>query len=191
MLDDVRAAVTDWRAMLAEMDADAASLDQRDPENAALLRWLRDDHFTLLGHADLDPEGKMLKGLGILKGRFDPWDEAATKAAIEHLSDDKRNVLILKADRDSPVHRRVPLDVVIVQRPDCSLSVHIGLWTSAALRSPASEVPVLRERLVKLDREAWLQPVEPWRQGADARHFDLAARFADFLRRTRSARGWR
>jgi glutamate dehydrogenase len=158
VLDDVRAAVSDWRAMLAEMDGDAASLDQRDPENAALLRWLRDNHFTLLGHADLDAKGKMLKGLGILKGRFDPWDEAATKAAIEHLSDDRRNVLILKADRDSPVHRRVPLDVVIVQRPDCSLSVHIGLWTSAALRSPASEVPLLRERLVKFDQELGFNP---------------------------------
>ena len=168
----------------AEMDSDAASLDERDPENAALLRWLRDDHFTLLGHADLDPGGKMRKGLGILQGRFNPWDEAATKAAIEHLSDDKRNVLILKADRDSPVHRRVPLDVVIVQRPDCSLSVHIGLWTSAALRSPASEVPVLRGRLVTLDRELGIRPLQPRRQGADARHFDPAARFADLLRRS-------
>src|SRR3990170_5645457 len=158
VLADVRAATTDWRAMLAEMNDDAASLDQRDTENAALLRWLADDHFTLLGHADLDPAGKMLKGLGILKRRFDPWDEAATKAAIDHLSDDARNVLILKADRDSPVHRRVPLDVVIVQRPDCSLSVHIGLWTSAALRSPADEVPVLRERLLKLDRGLGFNP---------------------------------
>ena len=158
VLDDVRAAVSDWRAMLAEMDSDAASLDQRDPENAELVRWLRDNHFTLLGHADLDAKGKMLKGLGILKNRFDPWDEAATKAAIEHLSDDRRNVLILKADRDSPVHRRVPLDVVIVQRPDCSLSVHIGLWTSAALRSPASAVPVLRERLAKFDKELGFNP---------------------------------
>ena len=158
VLADVRAATTNWRAMLAEMNDDAASLDQRDAEDAALLRWLADDHFTLLGHADLDPAGKLLKGLGILKGRFDPWDEAATKAAIEHLADDKRNVLILKADRDSPVHRRVPLDVVIVQRPDCSLSVHIGLWTSAALRSPADEVPVLRERLLKLDRELGFNP---------------------------------
>jgi len=158
VLGDVRVAVSDWREMLAEMDDDAVSLDQRDPESAALLRWLRDDHFTLLGHADLDAGGKMRQGLGILKRNFDPWNEAATKAAIEHLSDDKRNVLILKADRDSPVHRRVPLDVVIVQRPDCSLSVHIGLWTSAALRSPASEVPVLRERLVKLDRELGFNP---------------------------------
>ena len=158
VLADVRSATTDWRAMLAEMNDDAASLEKRDPENAELLRWLADDHFTLLGHADLDPEGKMLKGLGILTTRFDPWDEAATKAAIEHLSDDRRNVLILKADRDSPVHRRVPLDVVIAQRPDCSLSVHIGLWTSAALRAPADEVPVLRERLLKLDRELGFNP---------------------------------
>ena len=47
---------------------------------------------------------------------------------------------------------------MIFQRPDCSLSVHIGLWTSAALRSPADEVPVLRERLLKLDRELGFNP---------------------------------
>ena len=158
VLGDVRAAVTDWRAMLAEMDADAASLDSRAGERAALLRWLRDDNFTLLGHADLDPAGKLRKGLGILSQGFNLLDAAASKAATDYLSDAKRTLLIIKADRDSPVHRRVPLDVIMVRRTDGSLSVHTGLWTSAALRTSAAEVPLLRERLLKLDRELGFAP---------------------------------
>ncbi len=158
VLFDVRAAVSDWRSMLAEMEADAASLDPRDPESAALLRWLGEDHFTLLGHAALDRKGSMLGGLGILKRGFDLWQDATVKVAIAHLGHEKRSLVILKADHDSPVHRRVPLDVVMIRRPDDSLSVHVGLWTSAALRAPASEVPVLREHLLRLDRELGFAP---------------------------------
>ena len=51
VLADVRAAVTDWRAMLGRMKADADSLHDRDSESAALLRFLADNNFTLLGHA--------------------------------------------------------------------------------------------------------------------------------------------
>src|SRR3990170_5990120 len=80
------------------------------------------------------------------------------RAAIDHLADESRTVLILKADRISPVHRRVPLDVVMVKRPDGILSLHAGLWTSAALRTAAEKVPVLRERLAKLDRELGFSP---------------------------------
>src|SRR3990170_2394640 len=80
------------------------------------------------------------------------------RAAIDHLADESRTVLILKADRISPVHRRVPLDVVMVKLPDGRLSLHAGLWTSGALRTNAEKVPVLRERLAKLDRELGFSP---------------------------------
>ena len=158
VLADVRAAVGDWREMLAQMKEDARCLDKRDPEAAALLRWLADDNFTLLGHAKVGADGRIGDPLGILRHDVGLWDEAAARAAIEHLSDESRTVLILKADRISPVHRRVPLDVVMVRRPDGRLSVHSGLWTSAALRSPAEEVPVLRKRLAKLDKELGFSP---------------------------------
>jgi glutamate dehydrogenase len=67
-------------------------------------------------------------------------------------------VLALKADRVSPVHRRVPLDVIIVRREDGNLSLHAGLWTSAALRSPPADIPVIRQRLLELDRELGFAP---------------------------------
>ena len=158
VLADVRAAVTDWKAMLAEMRADADSLDKRDSESADLLRWLANDNFTLLGHAHVRSDGQLHDALGILRNETALWDRAAAEAAVAHLADEARTVLLLKADRISPVHRRVPLDVIMVRLPDGTLSVHTGLWTSEALRASAQDVPVLRERLAKLDRSLGFVP---------------------------------
>ncbi len=158
VLADVRAAVTDWRPMLAEMASDAETLDDRDGESAALLRWLADNNFTLLGHAHVGADGQLRNALGILRNETALWEQNAAEAAVSHLADERRTVLILKADRISPVHRRVPLDVVMVRLPDGTLSVHTGLWTSEALRTSAQHVPVLRERLAKLDRELGFVP---------------------------------
>ncbi|MEO8548050.1 MAG: NAD-glutamate dehydrogenase domain-containing protein, partial [Sphingomicrobium sp.] len=158
VLADVRAAVTDWREMLAQMKADAKMLGKCDTEAAELLSWLASNNFTLLGHADVGPDGRVANPLGILRHGAELWNEAAARAAIDCLCNESRSVLILKADRMSPVHRHVPLDVVMVKRPDGQLSVHTGLWTSEALRTPASQVPILRERLVKLDRELGFSP---------------------------------
>ncbi|MBA2771991.1 MAG: NAD-glutamate dehydrogenase, partial [Sphingomonas sp.] len=158
VLADVRAAVRDWRPMLAQMKSDADALERRDSEAAALLRWLSANNFTLLGHAQVKADGTVLKARGILKREMGLWDRSAAEAAIDHLADESRTVLILKSDRISPVHRRVPLDVVMVRLDDGTLSVHTGLWTSAALRTSADQVPVLRTRLTKLDAELGFSP---------------------------------
>ena len=152
-LASVRAAVEDWRPMLARMAADAAMLEPRDAEGAALLHWLADNHFTLLGASEIGPDGKDRNPLGILRGGLDLWQGEAARASVTHLNADQRSVLILKADRISRVHRRVPLDVVVVRRDDGTLSVHAGLWTSAALRASPLDIPVLRQRLAILDKE--------------------------------------
>ncbi|MCA1654581.1 MAG: NAD-glutamate dehydrogenase [Sphingomicrobium sp.] len=152
ILADVRAAVADWPEMTAQMKRDAEGLDGRDEEGAALLRWLADNHFTLLGHVTLKKGGTFEQGLGILRRSLALWDDGEG-AAVEHLAARGLPVQLLKADRVSPVHRRVPLDIVLVRRKDGMLSIHAGLWTSAALRSPAEQVPVLRQRLEELDRE--------------------------------------
>jgi len=157
VLADVRAAVADWPEMTRRMVDDAASLDTQDNEGAALLRWLADHHFTLLGHAELNRGGHCTNGLGVLRRCLDLWD-GGDGAAIDHLSSSHWPVQILKADRLSPVHRRVPLDVVLVRRGADSVSVHAGLWTSAARRCAAQQVPVLRQWLDDLDRQLGFAP---------------------------------
>jgi len=158
VLADVRAAVADWKPMLAEMKADAESLEKRDSEGADLLKFLAANNFTLLGHAHVGRDGQLQNALGILRNETALWEQSAAEAAVAHLAGEDRTVLILKADRISPVHRRVPLDVVMVRLPDGTLSVHTGLWTSEALRMSAQHVPVLRERLSKLDKELGFSP---------------------------------
>ncbi|MBW0144205.1 NAD-glutamate dehydrogenase [Sphingomicrobium clamense] len=157
VLAHVRAAVGDWKKMRAEMEDDAKVLSGSAPEASALLDWLRANNFTLLGHADVGKNGKFESGLGILRDGLGLWDETVTRSAIEAVGKD-RKFLIMKADRVSPVHRRVPLDVIMIAREDGGVSVHAGLWTSAALRAPAEEVPILRKRLKELDEELGFSP---------------------------------
>ncbi|WP_300973453.1 NAD-glutamate dehydrogenase domain-containing protein [Sphingomonas sp. LHG3406-1] len=155
----VRAAVTDWRTMLQLMHDDAAAVSAIDAESGALLTWLADNHFTLLGHKTVAADGSIGEGLGILASAgIDLWSAEGLRAITDAVAQETRSVLLLKADRLSPVHRRVPLDVVVVRRADGALSIHAGLWTSAALRSPPTEIPVVRQRLAKLDRELGFAP---------------------------------
>ncbi|GAA4009930.1 NAD-glutamate dehydrogenase [Sphingomonas swuensis] len=156
----VRAAVTDWKSLRDRMRKDAAAVEPVDAESAALLHWLADNNFTLLGYQKLAAGDERVEGLGILSGaELDLWSSEDTRSLLEAARAEARPVLALKADRLSPVHRRVPLDVVIVHLPDGSMSIHAGLWTSAALRSPPAEIPVIRQRLVDLDRLLGFAPV--------------------------------
>jgi glutamate dehydrogenase len=60
------------------------------------------------------------------------------------------------------VHRRVPLDLVVVPIVEGEnvrgIGVHAGLWTSEALRVPPEQVPVLRARLKQLDKDLGFDP---------------------------------
>ena len=70
--------------------------------------------------------------------------------------------LIAKAERKSTVHRRVPLDLIVVPIREggkiTGIGVHAGLWTSQALIQPTEEVPVLRRRLKELDKAFGFDP---------------------------------
>ena len=67
-----------------------------------------------------------------------------------------------KAERKSTVHRRVPMDLVVIPIREkgkvTGIGVHAGLWTSQALTWPAEEVPLLRTRLEQLDKDFGFDP---------------------------------
>ena len=161
VLADVRAAVRDWpRLQIAMRDA-ADRLP--DGEGAALMRWFVDRHFTLLGHGVEMRDGTRRDGLGILaRGDAGVWADGARDAAIAHFEAGGEAPLIVKADILSTVHRRAPLDLIVLPaRIDGrieGISIHAGLWTSAALAASPDKVPVLRSRLGLLEEKYGFDP---------------------------------
>ncbi len=161
VLADARAAVNDWQLLQERLIADAETVD--NGEGKALLLWFADHHFTQLGHHLQPLEGEAEQGLGIFRAPGPScWGARTRDTAIAFFVVGGRAPLLTKADRIATVHRRVPLDLVIVPVREngalVSLSIHAGLWTSAALNAPVSEVPVLREMLTTLDRELDFNP---------------------------------
>lgn len=167
-LGDVHAAVNDWPQMRADMAADVVLAEAVDAEAGALLGWLNGGMLTQLGHLTRRRNGSETAMLGICRGSarellaelsfqrafewFDRHDAAGTPRAL----------LAIKSNVHSRVHRTSPLDLFIVPHRDkdrakgvksgsvTALSIHAGLWTSAALNARPGEVPVLRKVLGEL-----------------------------------------
>jgi len=152
-LRDVRAAVRDWRAMRAAMLADAAM--RVEGEAAELLRWFEGGAMTQLGHEWRTRSGAVQEPLGISESADGQLlSPAALEAAFAWFDAGGHAPLLIKSNRLSAVHRRVLLDLVIVPEVKGKkverLSIHAGLWTSAALSTPPAKVPVLRAQLEAL-----------------------------------------
>ncbi|QAY77417.1 NAD-glutamate dehydrogenase domain-containing protein [Sphingosinicella sp. BN140058] len=160
VLADVRAAVEDWRAMQDQMRADAAATG--DEEGAALLRWFADGAMTLLGYEVERPDAPASQALGLFRMPGDPTDPGGSIGAIRYFEEGGSVPLLAKAERRSSVHRRVPLDLVVVPIREgdkvAAIGVHAGLWTSEALTAHVEDVPVLRQRLRELDEEFGFDP---------------------------------
>jgi glutamate dehydrogenase len=162
MLAQVRDAVHDWRALQGAMGADAATIGSR--EGAKLLRWFQEGAMTLLAHESWTPADGAAGQLGIAKHELDTpiLAEASRQAAIAYFKQGGEVPLLLKSNSISPIHRRVPLDIVVVPILTGSevtgLSVHAGLWTSASLFAKPEDVPVLRARLEGLERKFGFDP---------------------------------
>jgi glutamate dehydrogenase len=160
VLADVRAAVTDWRAMQARMRADADAT--ADEEGAGLLRWFAGGAMTLLGYEVERPDGLPSEALGLFRLPGDPTDPDGALGAMRYFQGGGAVPLLAKAERRASVHRRVPLDLVVVPIREgervTAIGVHAGLWTSEALSSPVEEVPLLRRRLKQLEEEFGFDP---------------------------------
>jgi glutamate dehydrogenase len=156
-LAEVRAAVADWPDLRAAMREDAERLEAaaRNSEGAALLRWFESGMLTQLGHVVRTRDGRLRRPRGICRaGKCELLAEARYERAFAWF--DKRGraaraPLIVKSNRISAVHRRVPVDLIIVpvmaDGEVAALSVHAGIWTSAALNTPPDRVPRLRKQL--------------------------------------------
>ncbi|WP_340313399.1 NAD-glutamate dehydrogenase [Rhizorhabdus argentea] len=161
VLADVRAAVRDWPQLQVAMRDDAERLP--DGEGAALLRWMLDGNLTLLGHHVAPVKGEPRDKLGILRvSDRGLWRDQTAKAAIAWFEQGGAAPLLLKSDCRSTVHRRSPLDLVVVPvrrgKEVVALSIHAALWTSAALRAPTAEIPLLRTRVAAIEERLGFDP---------------------------------
>ena len=170
VLGDVHSAVRDWPRLQQAMLADAERIADhaRDMEGAALLRWLNDGMLTQLGHVLRRRDGSQSELLGICRksarGVLAPpsydrafrWFDSRRKGGAQA-------PLIVKANRISNVHRRVPLDLFIVPVSEdgkvVALSVHAGVWTSAALAAPPDRIPLMRSQLAVQMKRFGFDPV--------------------------------
>jgi glutamate dehydrogenase len=160
VLHDVRLAVRDWKSLQGKMRNDAAAI--ADPEGAALLNWFADGAMTLLGYHVETPYEVPSEALGIFSIPGAPTDKGGALGAMHYFEKGGEVPLMAKAERKATVHRRVPLDLVVVPLKIgdkvTGIGVHAGLWTSEALRVPPEEVPVLRSRLKQLDKDFGFDP---------------------------------
>ena len=159
-LGDVRAAVTDWPKLREAMAEDARRIS--DAEAIALLQWLNTGMLTQLGHVTRSRDGGQSEMYGICrKSTREVLAEASFDRAFEWFdkgekTGETRDLLVIKANKLANVHRRVPLDLFIAGLRDEKsgkvekLSIHAGIWTSEALATAPSQVPVLRSDLAAI-----------------------------------------
>ncbi|MQA77122.1 MAG: NAD-glutamate dehydrogenase [Streptosporangiales bacterium] len=181
VLTDVREAVEDWprmqHTMLAladELESDVAEPVHAEAEGAVeLLRWLADDHFTLLGYreydlVDRDGEDALVgingSGLGILRA-----DRPASKSfaklppEVRAQARQPRLLFITKANSRATVHRPAYLDYIGVKKFDDAGRVtgerrFLGLFTHQAYSESITRIPVLKEKYADILTISGLSP---------------------------------
>jgi len=183
VLADVRAAVQDWRPMLARIRAIIAELRRTPPplavdeiaEAIQFLEWIADDNFTLLGARDfvfgrndevLEPVFET--GLGMLRAHATPllqrWNEPIVMTPeIRAFLKEPRLLIVTKSTVRSPVHRRVQLDYLGIKRFDPAGKLigeyrFCGLFTSTAYTRPARSIPYLRRKIDSVIGRAGFDP---------------------------------
>ncbi|NNF93020.1 MAG: glutamate dehydrogenase [Altererythrobacter sp.] len=165
-LGDVRAAVEDWPKLQAAMAEDAKRLG--DNENVSLLEWFNSGMLTQLGHLTRKRDGGHSNILGICRKSArqlladSSYDRAFKWFENEGHAGRPCDILIVKANRVANVHRRVPLDLFMVPLREngklTAISIHAGVWTSAALASPPHKVPCLRHAMSDMSKRLGFHP---------------------------------
>ena len=183
VLGDVRLAVSDWKRMQDKMLEVVAELEQRPPpippeqldEGLAFLRWLGDNHMTLLGyrrHELVTVDGQdALKivpdsSLGLLREgarKNVSASFAALPPEVRAYARRPEPLVITKSTARSTVHRPGYLDYIAVKRFDTAGNVtgedrFLGLYTSTAYSANPVDIPLLRRKTANVVARAGVAP---------------------------------
>src|SRR6266699_918303 len=183
-LNDVRACVTDWRAMRARVEEAIKTLNSNPPplpiddvaEASQFLQWLCADNFTFLGLREyrFSPNSDALddistgEGLGILR---DPDVKVLRRGTemvvmtpeIREFMREPTVLIVIKANVSSRVHRRVRMDYVGIKlySPDGRLEGElrlVGLFTSGAYTRSVRQIPYVRHKVAQVLQRAGFDP---------------------------------
>ncbi|MDG4883314.1 NAD-glutamate dehydrogenase [Mesorhizobium sp. WSM4884] len=185
ILNQVRAAVTDWKRMLARLDQaisefrySAVPLDKKSVTEAiAFLEWLRDDNFTFLGMREFkyvggEESGTLERadkpGLGILT---DPdvlvlrrgTEAVTTTPEIRAFLHGPEPLIVTKANAKSSVHRRIYLDYIGVKTYTAKGALAgelriVGMFTSTAYTRSVMKIPYLRSKAETIIAKSGFNP---------------------------------
>ena len=180
-LRDVQAAVSDWTPMNERLMAAAQELEQATTpyadeiraECCEFLRWMAEDHFTLLGYREYVIEGPKKSprltaitetSLGILRRSVDEGDEnssLAMESSDPQVISEAGPLVITKTNAKATVHRSGYMDYIGVMQFDDEGRLKgekrfLGLYTSSAYNRRPWNIPFVRRKVADiLDRSGF------------------------------------
>ncbi len=182
ILADVRNAVEDWDAMRNKAREICEDIEKTPPpideatvaESVALIRWMENNHFTLLGYREYELERGEDKdilnplpktGLGILRSTSSrkPKRVEITSRDVRSQARARELLFITKANSKSTVHRSAYLDYVGIKIFDSAGRVvgekrFLGLFTSVAYSRNPRDIPLLRHKVARVMVESGIDP---------------------------------
>jgi glutamate dehydrogenase len=165
VLDGVRLAVRDWRAMVVRAKDVMAEPRQgaMAEETTAFLEWLCANNFVFLGYEASRMDAISLNGLvaesGSALGLFQSLHPRIHPHGLEGNAGSEQEFLhgaalleITKSKNPGVVHRPVHMDLVIVKRQDADGKVigehrFVGLFTSTVYYQSTDVIPVIRRKV--------------------------------------------
>ncbi len=182
ILKDVSIVVEDWQPMKKKLNAAIQELsdssahlsDESREEAIAFLKWISNNHFTLMGYSEnkiqaVDGDYELVpvngEALGLqrqktrTKTRLSSLPMGAQRLAVNS----KNPLVITKTSTLSTVHRPAYVDYIGIKRFDKKGKVigekrFIGLYTSEAYNVSSKEIPVLRKKLEGVIKKTNLTP---------------------------------
>ncbi|MGK7866936.1 NAD-glutamate dehydrogenase domain-containing protein [Falsiroseomonas sp. E2-1-a20] len=171
---DVRLAVGDFGAMLAQLRAAQSELGAEAGAASDFLNWMAEDNFVLLGHRRLLLSGDNAllvaeeDNLGMLRDSMVPVfdalrDLAAVPGAVRATLGRMEAVVVAKANMRATVHRPQHADVVMTRIRDSGgqvigLRLFLGLFAADAYNRNPRAIPLLREKVLRVLAMAGLDP---------------------------------
>jgi len=172
-LADLARVVADWQPMRRQLQRVVADLDtvptgvdtDECAETQAFLRWLADDHFTLMGYrcrqvVEGDGDEDMMAdmpgtSLGLLREDrpdVDPDGYVAPAAALDKYTQSSRVLVVAKANMKAWIHHAETMDVIAIKRFDDVGNVigahrFLGLFSGEAYAMSPRQIPLLRQKV--------------------------------------------